>query len=119
MLFQPCQEYLILGTYAGDVKVFNVHSGAQEYSYQCHESFLFNVECNKKGNLLLTSTAWRSPMSALWSFGQSRMFIDMNLSLDQEDYAEFSKLQDRIIGTQAEVATVRIFFHYKQNKTKN
>lgn len=45
-------------------------------------------------------------MSALWSLG---MFFDMKIPLDHEDYVEFSKLQDRIVGTQGEVATVRFF----------
>ena len=46
-------------------------------------------------------------MSALWSLGQ---FFDMKIPLDHEDYVEFSKLQDRIVGTQGEVATVSFFF---------
>lgn len=93
----------MLGNYAGEVKMFNAHTGTEEGTYQCHESYVYHIECNKRGNLLLTSTAWRNPMSALWSFGT---FFDMKLPLDQEDYVEFGKLQDRIIGTQGEVATV-------------
>ncbi len=42
-------------------------------------------------------------MSALWSMG---MFFDMKIPLEHEDYVEFSKLQDRIVGTQGEVATI-------------
>jgi len=63
------------------------------------------MECNQRGNLLLTSTAWRSPMSALWDIGA---FFEMKLPLENEDYVEFGKLQDRIIGTQGESATVNI-----------
>ncbi|KAJ8687973.1 hypothetical protein QAD02_023768 [Eretmocerus hayati] len=101
--FSPCQEYLLLGTYAGEVKMFNVRTGSEEATYTCHESYVSHVECNKRGDLLLTSTAWRTPMSALWSLG---MFFDMKIGLDHEDYVEFSKLQDRIVGTQGEVATI-------------
>ncbi|XP_051170938.1 protein mahjong-like [Leptopilina boulardi] len=101
--FSPCQEYLVLGNYAGEVKMFNAHTGTEEGTYQCHESYIYHMECNKKGNLLLTSTAWRTPMSALWSFGT---FFDMKLPLDHEDFVEFGKLQDRIIGTQGEIATI-------------
>ncbi|XP_076637534.1 lisH and WD40 domain-containing protein mahjong [Colletes latitarsis] len=102
-IFSPCQQYLMLGTYAGDVKMFNAHTGMEEATYPCHESYVYHMECNQRGNLLLTSTAWRSPMSALWSIG---IFFDMKLSLENEDYVEFGKLQDRIIGTQAESATI-------------
>ncbi|XP_076233650.1 lisH and WD40 domain-containing protein mahjong [Calliopsis andreniformis] len=102
-IFSPCQQYLMLGTYAGDVKMFNAYTGLEEATYPCHESYVYHMECNQRGNLLLTSTAWRSPMSALWSIGT---FFDMKLSLENEDYVEFGKLQDRIIGTQGESATI-------------
>ncbi|XP_011314239.1 protein mahjong isoform X1 [Fopius arisanus] len=101
--FTPCQQYLMLGTYAGDVKMYNANTGNEEATYQCHESYIYHMECNRKGNLMLTSTAWRSPMSALWSIGA---FFDMKLPFENEDYVEFSKMQDRIIGTQAESATI-------------
>ncbi|KAL2722494.1 protein mahjong [Vespula squamosa] len=102
-IFTPCQQYLMLGTYNGDVKMFNAHTGVEEATYQCYESYVYHMECNQRGNLLLTSTAWRSPMSALWSIGA---FFDMKLSLENEDYVEFGKMQDRIIGTQGESATI-------------
>lgn len=105
---QPCTQYLILGTHAGDIKMFNVHTGMEEATYQCHESYVYHMECNQRGNLLLTSTAWRSPMSALWDIGA---FFEMKLPLENEEYVEFGKLQDRIIGTQAEIATVYQFFY--------
>ncbi|KAG7188404.1 hypothetical protein KM043_008052 [Ampulex compressa] len=101
--FSPCQQYLMLGTYTGNVKMFNAHTGMEEATYQCHESYIYHMECNQRGNLLLTSTAWRSPMSVLWSIGT---FFDMKLPLENEDYVEFGKLQDRIIGTQGESATI-------------
>ncbi|XP_072760257.1 protein mahjong isoform X1 [Anoplolepis gracilipes] len=101
--FSPCTKYLILGTHAGDIKMFNIHTGMEEATYQCHESYVYHIECNKRGNLLLTSTAWRSPMSALWDIGA---FFEMKLPLENEDYVEFGKLQDRIIGTQGESATI-------------
>ncbi|OXU21314.1 hypothetical protein TSAR_001940 [Trichomalopsis sarcophagae] len=101
--FSPCQQYLLVGTYAGEVKMFSVRTGSEEATYACHESYVSHVQCNQRGDLLLTSTAWRSPMSALWSMG---MFFDMKIPFEHEDYVEFSKLQDRIVGTQAEVATI-------------
>ncbi|CAK9822406.1 DDB1- and CUL4-associated factor 1 [Anthophora retusa] len=102
-IFSPCQQYLMLGTYAGDVKMYNVHTGLEEATYPCHESYVYHMECNQRGNLLLTSNPWRNPMSALWSIGT---FFDLKLSLEHEDYVEFGKLQDRIIATQGEIATI-------------
>lgn len=84
--------------------MFNVRSGSEEATYSCHESFVSHVECNRAGDLLLTSTSWGHLMSALWSLGT---FFDMKIPLDHEDYVEFSKLQDKIVGTQNESATVR------------
>ncbi|EZA61461.1 Protein VPRBP [Ooceraea biroi] len=98
--FSPCTQYLILGTHAGDIKMFNVHTGMEEATYQCHESYVYHMECNQRGNLLLTSTA---SMSVLWDIGA---FFEMKLPLENEDYVEFGKLQDRIIGTQGESATI-------------
>uniref|UniRef100_A0ABD2WU61 LisH domain-containing protein n=1 Tax=Trichogramma kaykai TaxID=54128 RepID=A0ABD2WU61_9HYME len=101
--FSQCQEYLLLGTYAGEVKMFNVRSGAEEASYSCHESYVSELETNRRGDLLLTSTGWGSMMSALWSLGT---FFEMKIALDQEEHVEFSKFQDKIVGTQAEAATI-------------
>ncbi|XP_032678323.1 protein mahjong isoform X1 [Odontomachus brunneus] len=102
--FSPCTQYLFLGTHSGDIKMFNTHTGMEEATYQCHESYVYHIECNQRGNLLLTSTAWRSPMSALWDMGTG--FFEMKLPLETEDYVEFGKLQDRVIGTQGESATI-------------
>lgn len=100
---QPCQEFLYLGNYSGEVKMFNVRSGTEEATYSCHDSYVTNVKCNKRGDLLLTSTTWRNPVSALWSLGA---FFDMKIPFDADEWVEFSKSQDRIVGTQGEVAAV-------------
>jgi len=49
--------------------MFNIHTGMEEATYQFHESYVCHMECNQRGNLLLTTTAWRSPMSVLWDIG--------------------------------------------------
>ncbi|OAD58169.1 DDB1- and CUL4-associated factor-like 1 [Eufriesea mexicana] len=102
-IFSPCQQYLMIGTYAGDVKMYNIQTGLEEATYSCHESYVYHMECNQRGNLLLTSTPWRSPMSVLWSIGT---FFDLKLSLENIEYVEFGKLQDRIIGTEGDIATI-------------
>ncbi|XP_058802431.1 protein mahjong isoform X2 [Phymastichus coffea] len=101
--FSYSQDFLFVGTYAGELKLFNTKNGAEEATYNCHESYVSHVECNKIGNLVLTSTAWRPPLSVLWSSGR---FFEPKINFDREDYVEFSKLQDKIVGTQSEVATI-------------
>ena len=54
---------------------------------------------------MLTSCAWRPPLSALWSI-QNRQF-SLKYSLNDEEYCEFSNLhQDKILGTKGEQATI-------------
>ena len=53
---------------------------------------------------MLTSSPWRAPYSILWSLGE---FFDKKLVFKDDDYAEFSKLnQDKVITTQNELATI-------------
>ena len=53
---------------------------------------------------MLTSSPWRAPYSILWSLGE---FFDKKLIFKDDDYAEFSKLnQDKVITTQNELATI-------------
>lgn len=51
----------------------------------------------KDGLLLLTSSSWGHPLSALWSMDK---FFDQKAGFVDDQYMEFSKcVQDRIIGT--------------------
>ncbi|KAF7988328.1 hypothetical protein HCN44_000901 [Aphidius gifuensis] len=102
-IFTPCQQFLMLGTQPGDVKMFNIHSGVEEVTYQCHESYIKYMEMNQTGELLLTNTEWRAPLSALWSCGS---FFEMRVSFENESHVEFSKHQDKIIGTQQDKSTI-------------
>ena len=40
----------------GDVKLFNINSGAEEAAYACHESAVYHLQPNKDCSLLLTSS---------------------------------------------------------------
>jgi len=56
------------------------------------------------GTLLLTSSAWRTPYSCLWSFGD---FFDSQQTFHDEDYVEFSKsVQDKVIATKNDTAII-------------
>ncbi|KAK6624133.1 hypothetical protein RUM44_010991 [Polyplax serrata] len=102
--FLPCGRLIAMGTYQGEVWLYNLHTGAEEISEQCHDSYLYNIQTNRKGDLMLTSSTWRWPLSALW--GISSVFV-MKQALQEEEYAEFSKVnQDRIVGTKASTATI-------------
>ncbi|XP_069696548.1 DDB1- and CUL4-associated factor 1 isoform X2 [Periplaneta americana] len=101
--FLPCDQFLMMGTYQGEVKMFNLHSGSEEATYQCHDSYVYHLQARRDNSLLLTSSTWRRPLSALWS---TNKYFEMKFPFEEEEYVEFSKLtQDRIIGTKGEIAT--------------
>ncbi|XP_076304060.1 lisH and WD40 domain-containing protein mahjong isoform X1 [Tachypleus tridentatus] len=102
--FSPCDQFLFLGTYAGELKVYNIHTGTEEATYICHESEVIHCEPSKDGKLLLTSSFWRPPLSALWTFTD---VFEIKHSFEEDCYVEFSKQsQDRIIGTKYERANI-------------
>ncbi|CAJ1051159.1 DDB1- and CUL4-associated factor 1-like isoform X3 [Xyrichtys novacula] len=102
--FSASDRFLMLGTYSGHLKFFNVFSGQEEASHACHISAITNLEPSRDGNLLLTSAPWSEPLSALWS--TDRVFSRRH-SFAEDNYVEFSKLsQDRVIGTKDQVAHI-------------
>ncbi|XP_046399943.1 DDB1- and CUL4-associated factor 1 [Ischnura elegans] len=102
--FLPDDQTIVMGTFQGEVKLFNIHSAVEESSFQCHDSYVYHMAANREGNLLLTSSTWRRPLSALWSVNK---YIDMKFAIEEEEYVEFSKLtQDKIIGTKGQTATI-------------
>lgn len=103
--FTPCASSLVTGSYSGEVRVFNINECSEEYSYNCHESFVNNVKCNRDGNMVITSCTWRSPLSALWNIDNKQ--FTLKHQWDEEEYMEFSNVaQDRVLGTKEEFATI-------------
>lgn len=101
----PCATSVAVGSYSGEVKVYNINETGEEFSFHCHESFVNSIKCSRDGNFIATSCAWRTPLSALWSV-DNKQFV-MKLSWDEEEYMEFANIaNDRILGTKAEVATI-------------
>ncbi|MGH0163904.1 UNVERIFIED_CONTAM: hypothetical protein FKN15_056130 [Acipenser sinensis] len=102
--FSARERFLMLGTCTGQLKLYNVFNGQEEASYNCHNSAITHLEPSRDGSLLLTSTTWSYPLSALW--GMKSVF-DLKHSFLDDHYVEFSKLsQDRVIGTKEDIAHI-------------
>ncbi|XP_053325446.1 DDB1- and CUL4-associated factor 1 [Spea bombifrons] len=102
--FSARERFLMLGTCTGQLKLYNVFSGQEEASYNCHNSAITHLEPSRDGTLLLTAATWSQPLSALW--GMKSVF-DMKHSFNEDHYVEFSKLsQDRVIGTKEDIAHI-------------
>lgn len=101
----PCATSVAVGSYSGEVKVYNINESGEEFAYSCHDSFISNIKYSRDGNFIATSTTWRPPLSALWSIENKRFLL--NLSWEEEEYMEFAnQTNDRILGTKGEKATI-------------
>lgn len=81
-----------------DVKGARRHRCYLKISFKKAQTYIF------PGTLLLTSSAWRTPYSCLWSFGD---FFDSQQTFHDEDYVEFSKsVQDKVIATKNDTAII-------------
>ncbi|KAL5291108.1 VPRBP family protein [Megaselia abdita] len=101
----PINNIIVVGSYHGEAKAFNVNDGSELFSSNVHNSFIDHISSNRAGNLVLTSCSWRSPLSGLWDISQND-FINKANYID-EFYCEFSNLsQDKILGTKTDACTV-------------
>lgn len=101
----PCATSVAVGSYSGEVKVYNINESGEEFAFSCHESFISNIKYSRDGNFIATSTTWRPPLSALWSIENKR--FSLKLSWDEEEYMEFAnQTDDRILGTKGGNATI-------------
>ncbi|XP_031622219.1 protein mahjong isoform X3 [Contarinia nasturtii] len=101
----PCATSVAVGSYNGEVKVYNINESGEEFSFSCHDSFISNIKYSRDGNFIATSTTWRQPLSALWSIENKR--FNMKLRWDDDEYMEFANItNDRILGTKGEKATI-------------
>lgn len=100
----PCATSVAVGSYSGEVKVYNINESGEEFSFSCHESFISNIKYSRDGNFIATSTNWRPPLSALWSIENKRFHLKS--SWDEEEYMEFANQSDHILGTKGEKASI-------------
>lgn len=95
--FSIDDEHLILGTFSGEVHWVNMETGAIESHTVCHSSGITSIVPSKDGNFLLTSSAYISPLSALWKLGDQQ---EHAFDLAGEYFVQFSNLtSDKIIST--------------------
>lgn len=103
--FAPCATRILVGSYNGDVRVYNINESGEEFSHNYHESNISSINCSRDGNLVTTSCTWRDPLSALWSIANNQ--FQMMHSWSGEEHMEFANTtNDRILGTNAEIASV-------------
>lgn len=105
LAFSADDQFLLAGTFMGDVKFFNLSTGGEEASHPCHDSFINHIQPSRDNKFVITSSSWRSPYSKLWSMGE---FFTEKYQFKDEEYLEFAKMtEDKIVGTRGEgVATV-------------
>lgn len=60
-------QYIIAGDYSGGVRIFNIQTGNEETVFQAHDNYIVNIEPSLDGNIILTSSTWGRPLSAVWS----------------------------------------------------
>lgn len=103
--FTRCSNKLLLGTYVGDVKVFNMLDSEEEFSFSCYESSVSNMSLSRDGKVLLTSSNWTNTCSNVWSMGQRELVS--RWQFNEEEYLEFAnQTPNWLLGTHSEVATV-------------
>lgn len=96
---------VVVGTHQGEAKVFAINDGTEMFSCRCHSFLIDSIQANRKGDLVITSSSWRSPLSVLWNISNNE--FASKVQFNDEFYCEFSKQsEDKIIGTQNDVSRV-------------
>ncbi|CAI5448478.1 unnamed protein product [Caenorhabditis angaria] len=102
--FSIDDEHVILGLFSGDVHWINIESGADESVTNCHNSSITHIEPSEDGTMLLTSSAFVRPLSALWRLGHAMELLHI---FNEDSTVKFSNSSlDRIIGTFSTKATL-------------
>ncbi|KAK6019582.1 LisH [Ostertagia ostertagi] len=102
--FSIDDEHLIVGTFTGEVHWLNMETGAEESHTVCHSSGITSIVPSNDGNFLLTSSAYITPLSALWKLGDQQEYA---LDIPDEYFVQFSNLSsEKIIGTSDVVGTI-------------
>ncbi|KAH3892821.1 hypothetical protein DPMN_016951, partial [Dreissena polymorpha] len=102
---QTSQQYLMIGTYGGNLRLVNTQSAEETGSFHCHSSPVTHCEHSKDGKLVLTASSYGIMYSsALWSWGSETLDNKFNF---EDHHLEFSRhIQDRLIGTKDETAHI-------------
>ncbi|KAL3124701.1 hypothetical protein niasHT_001538 [Heterodera trifolii] len=130
--FSPTDNHAFLGTYAGDIFVFNIHTGTVETNYNAQHSAIRTIQPSKD-RLMLTSSAYVKPYCILWKMDEKGISIHERLiDFNEEESVEFANLStSQIVATQGPRATIydtetatpvvqlydeRLANHYVRNK---
>ncbi|PAV92152.1 hypothetical protein WR25_05321 isoform B [Diploscapter pachys] len=128
--FSIDDEHIIVGLFTGEVHWMNVETMVDEASTNCHNSSITSIIPSKDGAMLLTSSAYIGPLSALWRLGDTQELL---YNLPDDLYVNFANLTtDLLIGTNGQIATMydtetgRVVFqlespvttHYQHNKAQ-
>ncbi|KAI5735047.1 hypothetical protein M8J77_013441 [Diaphorina citri] len=89
----------------GKVYIYSCRTAEELLNYSCHESYISNMEVDNKNNLLLTSSTWRRPLSALWSV-QNGVFEFKHGFADEELVVFSHQTPLKVIGTKGETAVI-------------
>uniref|UniRef100_A0A914HGI5 LisH domain-containing protein n=1 Tax=Globodera rostochiensis TaxID=31243 RepID=A0A914HGI5_GLORO len=105
--FSPTDNYVFLGTYAGDIFVFNIHSGTIEANYNAQHSAIKSIQPSRD-QLMLTSSAYVKPYCVLWKMDEKGISIHERLiDFNEEESVEFANLStSQIVATQGPRATI-------------
>nr|XP_022300005.1 DDB1- and CUL4-associated factor 1-like isoform X2 [Crassostrea virginica] len=119
--FSRDEQYLMYGTFWGDIKLVSLLSGEETASYNFHQVPIEDFQQAKDSDVLLVS--YTDNGSGVWTYGD---VVENKFSFE-DSHIEFSKvIQDRIIGTKEETANIydvttgkKILKLYDANKANN
>ena len=72
--FTADEQNLLMGTYAGEMKMISLATSEETGAYVCHNSPITYCEPSPDGQLLLTCSSWGQPLSGLWNILEGGAF---------------------------------------------
>ncbi|XP_055999036.1 DDB1- and CUL4-associated factor 1-like isoform X3 [Ostrea edulis] len=99
--FSRDEQYLMYGTFWGDIKLISLQSGEETASYNFNQMSIEDFQQARDSDLLLVSCAENG--SGVWTYGDTVV----SKHSFEDSHIEFSnQVQDRIIGTKDETANI-------------
>ncbi|KAI6234651.1 hypothetical protein M3Y99_00784200 [Aphelenchoides fujianensis] len=102
--FSYNDEHIHLGTYSGDVHWINSDSMITESSITCHSSAVCGVGQSTDGGLMVTSSLFVRPYSALWRLNDTQELVKEFTETTELDFGRTSS--ERLIGNERYTAIV-------------
>lgn len=103
-VFATDDEHIIIGHFNGEVHWINVETGADDGHTNCHGSAITQLNPSKDGSMILTSSAYTRPLSALWRLEQAMVRVH---TFREETCVRFGNTtMERLVGTCKEKVNV-------------